>query len=164
MQGIHRQIHTSQFFYKASRVPHQLRVSREVATPIAHDKVHAPFENHRRAGDKSECSHLPRICGLLFGKVVLHRFATWEDYICGKFATDHSNRITQSPCFGAYMVNARLSDHPHMLSPTFSRGFEGTLVRTSRHLKPRHWRSSTVIDDNKRRILHILITFLRPRR
>ena len=26
MQGIHRQIHTSPFFYKASRVPHQLRV------------------------------------------------------------------------------------------------------------------------------------------
>ena len=39
MQGIHKQIHTSPLFYKASRLPHQLRVPLEVPTPIAHHKV-----------------------------------------------------------------------------------------------------------------------------
>ena len=39
MQGIHRQIRTFPFFYKASRVPHQLRDAREVPTPIAHHKM-----------------------------------------------------------------------------------------------------------------------------
>ena len=39
MQGIHRQIHISPFVYNASRVPQQLRVPREVPTPIAHHKV-----------------------------------------------------------------------------------------------------------------------------
>ena len=39
MHGIHKQIHTSHFFYKASRVPHHPRVTREVPTPIAHHNV-----------------------------------------------------------------------------------------------------------------------------
>ena len=34
MQDIHRKIHTFPFFYNASRVPHQLRVAREVQLPI----------------------------------------------------------------------------------------------------------------------------------
>ena len=39
MQGIHRHIHTSHFFYKANRVPDELMVPREVLIPIAHHKV-----------------------------------------------------------------------------------------------------------------------------
>ena len=38
MHGIHRQIHTSPFFYKASRVARWRRVPREVPTPIAHGR------------------------------------------------------------------------------------------------------------------------------
>ena len=46
MQDIHRQIHTFLFFYMVSRVAHQLRVPREVPTPMAH-KV-CPLQSHIR--------------------------------------------------------------------------------------------------------------------
>ena len=38
MHGINIQIHTSPFFYKASRVPSWRRVPREVPTSIAHGR------------------------------------------------------------------------------------------------------------------------------
>ena len=65
MLDIPRQILIPPFFYKASRVAHQLRVPREMQTPITHHFANQEGVPHMECGDSKQLVYKQLICKTL---------------------------------------------------------------------------------------------------